>query len=87
MSEDLELAHKHSIFHRKEIETSELCGCLFCRETFAPSKIEGWTDGADGKQETALCPVCNIDSVIGDQSGFPIFAPEFLKRMNVRWFS
>jgi hypothetical protein len=43
--------------------------------------IQEWIDGG----QTALCPSCGIDSVIGDASGFPI-TEEFLAAMESRWF-
>jgi hypothetical protein len=78
---DLERAHKRSIYHRAEILGSGLCGCFGCLETFEPRVIEEWTD----KGDTALCPFCGIDSVIGDASGYPI-TEEFLTAMEARWF-
>jgi hypothetical protein len=40
----LHSAHKHSIWHRAEIEASAACGCFYSKKTFAPSEIEDWTD-------------------------------------------
>ncbi len=74
-------AHKHCIKHRVEIEASEVCGCFYCMATFAPSEIVKWTD--DG--QTALCPRCPVDSVIGSASGYPITSA-FLQRMHDHWF-
>ena len=34
---------------------------------------------------TALCPKCGIDSVIGTKSGYPI-TKEFLGQMQAHWF-
>lgn len=81
------LAHKHSSYHRREIEESKLCGCFYCLEIFHPNEIKNysWTDEWDGKNQTALCPRCGIDSVIGDASGFPI-TKEFLRQMKTDWF-
>ena len=78
---DLEQAHKHSSMHRGELEKSELCGCFYCLTTFQPSDIVEWIDGG----QTALCPKCSVDSVIGSASGYPI-TREFLQRMHNRWF-
>ncbi len=38
-----------------------------------------------GSDTTALCPYCGIDSVLGDNEGFPI-TQEFLRTMNNEWF-
>ena len=78
---DLGAAHKHCIRHRAELEASEICGCFYCLSTFPPAAITEWTD--DG--QTALCPNCPVDAVLGSASGFPI-TREFLELMYERWF-
>lgn len=81
-------AHTHSIRHREEILASEVCGCFYCLATFPPPEIEEWVDVNEASPEgdTALCPRCGIDSVIGSESGYPI-TPEFLSTMRQHWFS
>lgn len=79
----LDAAHKHSSKHRDEIERSWICGCFYCCTTLAPAEVEDWWDGGD----TAECPNCGIDSVIGSASGFPIADKPFLEAMRQRWFS
>lgn len=91
---DSNLAHKHSANHRRELETSVLCGCFYCLATFAPAAIDEWIDAPDDAPDgcdsetgtTALCPRCGVDAVIGSASGFPI-TDEFLSDMRSRWFS
>lgn len=79
-------AHKHCSRHRSEIVASSVCGCFYCCSTFEPSLIEEWVDqDRDGEGQTALCPSCGIDSVIGDQSGCEI-SVEFLRTMKRYWF-
>jgi hypothetical protein len=82
MGIDLKRAHEHCSKHRKEIERSELCGCFYCEKIFTPTEINEWIDG----DETAMCPHCGIDSVIGSASGFQL-TKEFLHCMCERWFS
>jgi hypothetical protein len=36
--------------------------------------------------QTALCPKCGIDAVIGSKSGYPM-TQEFLQAMEKHWFS
>jgi len=74
-------AHRHSLANRAELEKSEICGCFYCLTIFPPTKIADWID--DG--QTALCPYCPVDSVIGSASGYPI-TREFLERMRAHWF-
>ena len=76
-------AHEHSSRHKLEIEQSELCGCFYCIDVFPPSEIEDWID--DGVDDTALCPRCGIDAVIGSASSYPI-EKSFLRKMHSHWF-
>jgi hypothetical protein len=48
---------------------------------FLPTEIQEWID----QEQTALCPKCEIDSVIGSASEFPI-TKDFLERMHAHWF-
>ena len=81
MGESLTGAHDHCSLHKAEIESSTICGCFYCLSIFPPSAIIEWTD--DG--QTAICPKCPVDSVIGSASGYPI-TQEFLQRMHDHWF-
>lgn len=83
----LKAAHDRSTNHRAEIEASAICGCFYCCSEFEPNEIGEWVDAPDRNTpgQTALCPRCGVDSVIGSRSGFPITA-EFLAQMRARWF-
>jgi len=74
-------AHKHSSKHRAEVLASTSAACFYCGRSFPPSSIEEWVDD----NETALCPHCGIDSVIGDASGVHL-GESFLYLMNEYWF-
>ena len=78
---DILEAHKHCSRNKQEIESSDICGCFYCMEIFKPEEIGIWL----ASDETALCPHCAIDSVIGSKSGFPI-TKEFLEKMHEYWF-
>jgi hypothetical protein len=83
---DIEPAHKFSSGHRSQVEASETCGCFYCLATFPPTAIEEWVDEDDaGVGQTALCPRCGIDSVLGSKAGFPL-TQEFLGAMKQHWF-
>ena len=79
---DTQEAHSHSAFHASEVKRSDRCGCFYCFRTFARDKIKDWIDGG----ETARCPFCGVDSVIGSASGVPL-TQEFLREMHEKWFS
>lgn len=90
---DLLAATRHAANNQVEIEASRLCGCFYCMQTFVPADIVAWSgldvsnfDNPDAASAgTALCPRCGSDSVIGDQSSYPI-EPDFLSRMHDAWF-
>lgn len=82
----LRVAHRQSIYHRRAIEKSRQCGCFYCLRMFGPEQIREWTDRAKpDAEQTALCPYCGIDSVIGDCSGLDI-TEAFLQDMKRHWF-
>ena len=83
----LKVAHKHSSLHKKEVLQSDLCGCFYCLKTFKSDEIAEWIDTDNSKDETALCPLCGIDSVIGDKSGLPVTDAIFLNDMNSLYFT
>jgi len=78
-------AHQHSTNHRHDIVASKWCGCFHCLATFRPSAIYLWRNVRKGNGQTALCPNCGTDAVIGDKSGYPI-TDKFLRRMKRYWF-
>src|SRR5262245_20230069 len=83
---DLQVAHQHSIDNRAEVEGSTLCGCFHCGAKLRPAEIIEWVDAnREGEGQTALCPRCGVDSIIGDRSGFDI-SDELLSAMQARWF-
>lgn len=78
----LRLAHGCSSYHRKHVEASEVCGCFYCCRIFEPKLIVEWIDSG----QTALCPVCGIDSVLPTALN-PVFGHLwFLRAMEKRWF-
>ncbi|MEM8930765.1 MAG: cytoplasmic protein [Acidobacteriota bacterium] len=83
MPNDILDAHRHSMHHRDALRDSEVCGCFCCLDTFDYRNIEHWADGGD----TALCPSCGVDSVLGSASGFPAGDRLFLEAMKRHWFS
>lgn len=77
----LQAAHMRSSKHLQEILASASCGCFYCLGAYPPSEIKEWIDAG----QTAVCPRCGIDSVIGSASG--LLVPGFLEAMHERWFT
>lgn len=78
---DLIAAHDHCRNHRAELNASQICGCFYCCATYQAQAIQEWTDN----DQTAICPECGIDAVLGSASGFPVTG-ELLAAMHKRWF-
>jgi hypothetical protein len=66
----------HASNHRVEVEASARCGCFSCFKLFSPAAIRSWIDAS----QTALCPYCGIDTVLGDASCH--LGDQFLRRMH-----
>lgn len=75
-------AHKFCANHKKELQKDKICGCFHCLKVFDPKEIQNWIKDSG---ETAICPYCGVDAVIGGYSGFPI-TDEFLSEMKKYWF-
>jgi hypothetical protein len=45
-----------------------------------------WDPNDNTMEPTVFCPLCGMDSVLGDASGLPVEDPAFLKGMHTRWF-
>jgi hypothetical protein len=69
---------RHSICNRLEIVNSKKCGCYSCQTIFAQHEISNWVTETSPNLlerkclETALCPNCGFDFVIGDAIGVKI---------------
>lgn len=75
-------AHKKSVNNKLELENSKKCGCFYCLEIFSPSEIKSWLKDTSG---TALCPYCDMDSVIPETKEI-IIEKSLLKKMKDYWF-
>lgn len=82
----LEIAHKASFGNRNEIMQSQECGCFYCKQTFPATLVEDWIEEYAPNAETARCPKCSIDSVLGSKSGYHVTDMDFLAEMNKRFF-
>ena len=81
--EDSKLYHSHTLRNQQEIALSEYCHCISCCKSYPSSIVMDFIKDGDG--ETALCPYCGIDSVIGDACGL-VIDQEILTALNNRWF-
>ena len=88
---DVEALHEFSSWHRHQMKASDYAGCFFCNQTFDPKDIKEWIDA----EQTAMCPLCGIDSTLpglvinlafGGEGLAGQMAGELLKVMHNYWF-
>ena len=75
--------HQFSSSNMQDFEENKKCGCFYCCKIFDSDEISQYIDDDDG--DTAVCPYCGVDSVIGEGHGFEI-SEELLKKMHDFWF-
>ncbi len=89
MNYSLKQIHSECGWHEKAILNSEYCGCFYCLEIFPQSEIVEWIEEPEdcprGPGKTALCPKCDIDSVLPESEHYKI-TNELLTKMNREWF-
>lgn len=76
----------HAMNNKETISQSCLVGCFYCLRTFAAHALNLETHtithfSKDGIEKTVYCPMCGVDAMIGDASGFEVTA-EFLSYMH-----
>ena len=81
----LKAVYSHSIRNEESILKSDFCGCFHCISIFpvADVKSSAMMVEKDGCK-TAICPICGIDSVLGDAS--VEITAELLETMNEYYF-
>lgn len=57
--------HDQCFRNRSALAAATLCACFNCLKIFSPDLIRGWTDD----DETALCPFCEMDTVLPAPDG------------------
>jgi hypothetical protein len=78
---DLSRPYRRSVLNRVDVLRSDACGCFRCLAIFDPSTIRSWVDTG----QTAVCPKCGMDSVLGDASGFAL-TDELLGALQQQYF-
>jgi hypothetical protein len=83
--DELKVIYSHSIRNEESILKSNLCGCFHCICIFPATdiKLSEMMVEKDGVK-TAICPICGIDSVLGDAS--VEITAEILEAMNEYYF-
>lgn len=76
---ELKDLHRKSSDHRKTLEAMERAACFYCLRRFPAKDIKKWV----GRKERALCPHCEIDSVLPDDG---TITDAMLSEMEHYWF-
>jgi hypothetical protein len=82
---ELKAIYSHSIRNEESILKSNLCGCFHCISILAATDVKSseMMVEKDGFK-TAICPICGIDSVLGDAS--VEITAEILEALNEHYF-
>lgn len=87
----LAVAHKMSAGNLHYIKTSNQVGCFDCCRIFAASEVKEFIRECAGELkggETAMCPHCKTDAMLGDAMPLPVqITSDFLNSMNSRYFN
>ena len=72
-----------AIHNKNSLLTSTWAGCYYCLNVFSINTIQEFVDL---EEDTALCPKCGIDAVVGDVTGYPVTDKGFLYEMHCYGF-
>ncbi len=75
-------AHKLITTNKQLLAESQMAGCYYCLEIYPAKEVEEFLE----VENTALCPKCGIDCVLGDKIDFPL-NKEVLQELHNFWFS
>ena len=84
--DDYTQATEKSIHNRAIIKQSDMVGCYYCLQIYKASSIKEFIDENADEETTALCPLCGIDSVLGDADGLPDEDHRELFLKYIRWY-
>ena len=82
---ELKAIYSHSIRNEEYINKSDSCGCFHCISIFPATDIKSSEMVVEKDSfKTEICPICGIDSVLGDAS--VEITAELLETMNEHFF-
>jgi len=69
---------EHSSSNKESVLASDNCGCYHCGNVMSSKTVEDFTT-----DDTALCPICSIDSIVTHQG---LLNKEILLELSKIWF-
>ncbi len=82
----LEAAHDHCFDNELEVRASKFACCISCSISFDSSLVHELLHQYGDEHRTAYCTVCGFDTIIGDNSNYPVLEPLFISAMNGKYF-
>lgn len=81
-------AHDATFHNEKIINASNVCICCHCGYEFDPKDEPElyWMDETSPEGRTLACPMCIVDSILGDATGLPIHEHAFIEACSMDWF-
>ena len=67
--------------NKQIVHQGSKAGCFHCLRIFDVSEIKNYTDN----EKTVICPLCGVDSVVGDMCGFEL-NEDILKKAYKPWY-
>jgi len=77
-------AAEYSFGNQAQLQRSQRAGCYYCLSIFPAEEVTEFTD-TDDESGTALCPVCGLDAVLGDASGYAMTEASLIS-LKTYWF-
>jgi len=65
--------------NKATLQNDNICGCYHCLRIFPTCEIDEYCID-NGEETTAICPHCDVDSIISESSGYPL-TDELLRSM------
>jgi hypothetical protein len=79
---DFETVHAAAVNNRHTVEASRLCGCFSCETIFHAWEVADYTE----RDFSAICPRCQIDSILPDAVPEVRLSQSLLRQMRVQYF-
>ena len=79
---DYVAAFDATLQNRNDPELSAACGCIWYESVYSSREVREYVP--DDLENTAVCPHCGHDTVIGDAAGYPL-TKDFLHTMHRFW--
>jgi ferredoxin len=81
--DDWEKVSDFDMHNKNLLNASKWAGCYYCMNVYPVTDVHEFVDP---EEDTALCPKCGVDTVVGDATGYPVTDKKFLRAMHYYGF-